>query len=410
MRVLIVSPVFPPMRIGEAEHTYHLCQKLSSHGIDVHLLTTAGVSLAGAPYAIHPVMKRWSWSEMPRLARHIRRVAPDAILLVYLGVIYNNEPMISFVPTLVRRLKLSPIFVTQIEQTSGTRVHLCSRPTRALRKAAAAWAGPGADYEYGTLLRDSERVIFLSESHLSRLSAKQHDLPDKSLVIPPPPILRIAPEDRDRREVTRRSLGVDTHHFLFAYFGMLYPGKGVETLLKAFQKVSAARPDARLALVGGVLEQRFTSGDPSRRVSYAETLTQLVRELGVKDNVYFTGSYPSDSDLGSAYLRAADACVLPLDQGVYLNNSSLGAAFAHGLPVIATQGASIDRPLAHEANVLLCPPQSAEPLADAMIRIVDDNALRATLRTGAIALAREWYDWDRATARTIAALKQEHER
>ena len=38
--------------------------------------------------------------------------------------------------------------------------------------------------------------------------------------------------------------------FVLMYWGFIYPGKGVETLMRAFHSVSQTIPNARLALVG----------------------------------------------------------------------------------------------------------------------------------------------------------------
>jgi len=55
--------------------------------------------------------------------------------------------------------------------------------------------------------------------------------------------------------------------------------------------------------------------------------------------------------------------VLPFDFGVTLNNSSLAAACAHGLPVIGTETiCGRDEELEHGKNIYLCRPQDPEML------------------------------------------------
>jgi hypothetical protein len=39
--------------------------------------------------------------------------------------------------------------------------------------------------------------------------------------------------------------------------------------------------------------------------------------------------------------------------------------------------------------------------------VIDNPELRATLREGALELAREWFCWDTAVARTLAALRRD---
>src|SRR6267142_1501838 len=103
MKVLIISAAFPPMRAGEADHTLHLCQHLAAWGLDIHVLTTQKeVVTSNLPFTVYPIMQNWTWSALPRLAKFVKHCAPQAVLLVYSGWIYNGHPMITIVPTLAK--------------------------------------------------------------------------------------------------------------------------------------------------------------------------------------------------------------------------------------------------------------------------------------------------------------------
>ena len=105
------------------------------------------------------------------------------------------------------------------------------------------------------------------------------------------------------------------------------------------------------------------------------------------------------------YLYSADACVLPFNDGVTLNRSTLGAAASHGLPIVTTKGMFLESPFIHQQNMLLCPPQDPRALALAIDSLMNSSALCQRLHRGALALAHEWYSWDKAVERTIEALK-----
>ena len=47
MKTLVISAAFPPLRAGEADHTYHVCQHLADRGAHVHVLTTRATSRLG---------------------------------------------------------------------------------------------------------------------------------------------------------------------------------------------------------------------------------------------------------------------------------------------------------------------------------------------------------------------------
>jgi len=259
------------------------------------------------------------------------------------------------------------------------------------------------DYYFGTLLRRSDRIIVLSDTHRVKLAVHYPGVSGKTVLIPPPPILLIRPEDGgESRRQGREALGVGPEHFLFAYFGYIYPGKGLETLLRAFEQVAAKRPDARLAVIGGKIASSYGYGR-----SYYEEMLDLIRSLGIGEKVRWTGAYPFDSDVASMYLRAADACVFPLDTGVFLNNSSFGAAATHGLPLVVTgdaEGRPREPQLIHRENVCLCAARSVDAFRGAMMTVLEDPELRNRLRAGAEKLAADWYRWPSAVDRTVAAL------
>jgi glycosyltransferase involved in cell wall biosynthesis len=141
------------------------------------------------------------------------------------------------------------------------------------------------------------------------------------------------------------------------------------------------------------------------RPNYLPELRQLTRSLGLDGNVIWSGYYPTDSDLASVYLKAADACVLPFDDGVMLNRSSFAGAVAHGLPTITTRGEILENPFKDGENVLLCKPMDPASLAAAIERLMNDRDLRMRLSSGAMSLAREWFSWERAIDRTLETFK-----
>ena len=408
MKVLFISAAFPPMRAGEADHALQLCLRLAERGETLEVLTTKG-ALDGRrfPFTVHPVMRDWSWTELPRLARFIRRCRPDAITLLYSGWIYKDHPMITFAPTIAKRLFPSVPFVTMLAVEEGS--NWGSLPSRAIRKAVQFWAGSRTvDYVFGTLLRDSDSVIAWSENHLARFSELSPTVVRKGLVIPPPPLMRMCPEDNGAtRERGRARLNVNRDEFLLAFFGYIDRNKGIETLFKAIQRVSADGHNVRLVMIGGGRGSTQSASNQRARtvLAYEQQMLQYPEQLGIAGKVIWLNGYDSDSDEGSLYLHAADACVLPFDQGVTLNRSSFAAAAAHGLPIISTRGDKLESAFKDQENVFLCPPRDAQALAMAIESLIRDPALQQQLRTGAAQLADEWFSWERAVERTIQTFR-----
>lgn len=406
MKVLIIS-VFPPDPAPEADHALHLSEHLAKAGLAVHVLCRKGsITAAKENIVVHPLMHDWSWSELPRLVKCISECKPDVILLVYLGWIYDHHPMMTFFPSICKMVLPGVPCVTQFENIDAAS-HNGSFLARTLRAAIARWAGGQDKYHYfGTLLRDSSRIIALSSPHRARLSSHYPEVEEKCITLPSPPLIRLCSDDPAiARQRTRAAIGAADNDFVLIYWGYIYPGKGVETLLQAFRVVCSHRENIRLVLVGGTLEVPTPAGAISSR-DYARTVQQLPGKLGIADKVTWTGHFAWDSDAGSRYLHAGDACILPFDWGVTLNNSSLAAASTHGLPVISTELAEgKDEALEHGRNIYLCPPRDAQKLAEAIQLVSENGDLRERLRAGIVRLALDWHRWDTMTERLVAVLE-----
>jgi glycosyltransferase involved in cell wall biosynthesis len=360
------------------------------------------------PFAVHPLMRDWSWKEVPRLVQFFRNIKPDAILLMYSGWIYNSHPMITFAPTIAKHVLPGIPFVTQMEIEEGENW----RPLlmRVVRKGVQYLVGPsGVDFSFGTLLRDSTGLICLSEQHQVKHTARLPGALAKSLVIPPPPLLMMCSDGPIlARERGRTALGLGPDDFLLVFFGYADKNKGIETLFRAVQIVSKEASCITLAMIGGGRGSSIQGADQrAQNISkYEREILALPDQLGISNQVRWLRGYDSDSDAASMYLYAADACVLPFDQGVTLSRSSLAAAAAHGIPIITTRGESVETPFRHEENLFLCPPKDPDALALAIHRVIGSSHLRIKLSEGARELAREWFSWETAVPRLMKAIQR----
>jgi glycosyltransferase involved in cell wall biosynthesis len=405
MKLVVISSAFPPMAAGEADHVFHLCRRLAERGLEVHVITTRTNKVAGPlPFKVHSVIRNWSWPDLFRLAWLLRRLSPDAVILKYIGWIYNDHPMITFAATVSKSLKRSAVFVTQFANAEGAPPEKMTYFTKLIRDMIARKAGLAClDDHYGTLLRDSDRLIFYSDLHRMNIASRFVPVNSKSLLIPPPPIMLMSPENHgSSRRKGREKLGVQPDEFLFAYFGYVYPEKGVETLLHAFQIVVRNNPRARLLILGGFIARDFPNSS-----AYREEILALPKQLGIADKVIWFGGYDWDSDEASVLLRAADAGVIPMDYGVQLNNSAFAGAVAHGLPVITTRGCVLEPQFVHGENAFLCPPRNPEAMAEGIQQLMNDSELLRRLKAGAVEFAENWFCWDKAVARTVGALTSE---
>ena len=404
MKVLVISAAYPPMHAGESTNTYHLCRQLADRGVDVHVLTSASnIGTDDSRIHVHPIMQNWDWSEMMRARAFLKFCAPDAVFLMYIGLMYRFHPMVTFLPTLCKALFPSVPFVTRYESAFvGADPSKTSFASRVFRRLMVQWAGTkDVAYSSGTLLRDSDTVIALCERHRAMLLEEWPPVKEKVELIPPPPNLFIAPnQGGSARERGRKRLGLMPAEFVVTFFGYLYPIKGIETLLRAFATVSAQRPEARLLFIGGKVGLDVAGGG-----SYFDEMQALAKELHIDGRTTWTGAFKSEEEEASLLLYASDVCVLPFLEGVQLNNSSFASMVAHGLPIIVTRGPQMDKAFVHGENVLTCEPKDHRSLTNLLLDVMDRADLRERLCLGALKLADEWFSWEKATERTLTALR-----
>jgi glycosyltransferase involved in cell wall biosynthesis len=137
-----------------------------------------------------------------------------------------------------------------------------------------------------------------------------------------------------------------------AFTGTIEPRKDVPTLVDAFARVAAGRPDLRLVLAGG-------DGWG------ADAVRDAIAASGAATRVLRTGYLPHD--VLPALLRCADAVAYPsLEEGFGLPALE---ALACGAPLVTTSGSAMDELVGDAA--LLVPPGDPALVAEALERALD---------------------------------------
>lgn len=141
--------------------------------------------------------------------------------------------------------------------------------------------------------------------------------------------------------------------------GRLEPQKGFDVLLEAMRSVVESVPEASLAI----------AGEGSER----ERLERLIDELGLAASVRLLGRREDVSRL----LAGSFAFVHPARwEGFGL---VLLEAMREGVPVIATRVGAIPEVVSEDATALLVPAEDPDRLAAAVVRLLRDPGLAATM-------------------------------
>jgi glycosyltransferase involved in cell wall biosynthesis len=207
----------------------------------------------------------------------------------------------------------------------------------------------------------------------SGISESRISIVNEGVEIPPLPTA-------EQRNTAREHWGIKGHEFLFGCVSVFVPEKGQRHLIEAMPRVRASHPEARLIL----------AGDGACRAE----LHALAKNLGQSDAMLFPGFV---KDVAQVY-AALDAFAFPSEfEGL---GTALQVAMAYGLPCISTQRGALGEVVDHERTALVAEPD-AKQIAVAMLRILNDQALRTRLSSAGRCEVEERFSASRMVQNTI---------
>ncbi len=169
------------------------------------------------------------------------------------------------------------------------------------------------------------------------------------------------------------------------YVGRIKRYKSVEVIIRAMPDILRAVPDARLAVVG--------SGDN------LPELKKLALNLGLGKRVEFTGFISAAEKVD--WMRRSQVIVNPSPkEGWGLTNIEANAC---GTVAVASDADGLRDSVRDGETGLLFPYGDHRALAERVIRLLADSALRKRLEGNALAGART-FTWDRCARETMAVV------
>jgi glycosyltransferase involved in cell wall biosynthesis len=174
------------------------------------------------------------------------------------------------------------------------------------------------------------------------------------------------------------------------YVGRLVDFKHVDWLIQSFAIVLKEVPGAKLKIVGG---------GPER-----EKLEELVKKLGLRARVTFTGLTPTYEAV-TRYYKESEVFVLP--STVEGEAIVLKEAMAAGLPLIAMNisGSGVLSLVRDKENGFLLEPRRPEIIAEKIVQLLRDEKMRRKM--GEIGRKFvEKFDWDIIADRTLEVYQE----
>jgi D-inositol-3-phosphate glycosyltransferase len=170
----------------------------------------------------------------------------------------------------------------------------------------------------------------------------------------------------------RQILGLDSNDPLLLFFGMIKPYKGLDYLLRAWPRVLAEFPRAKLLIAG----EPLLPFQPFERI---------IHDLNIGDSVVLKLGYVPSSE-AQYFFCAADAVVFPY---VEISTSAVvPVAYHYARPVIATSVGGLPEMVKEGQTGFLVPPCSEQPLAEAICRGLRNPSMLADMG----ARGRDWFE------------------
>ena len=237
---------------------------------------------------------------------------------------------------------------------------------------------------YAALYHGADALICHSDTIRARLAAEFAVPEDKVSVIPHGPFFYDLPPG-DSGDVLR-DFELDPGQLLVLWQGIIFPYKGIDLLLHAWQLVEARCENACLVIAG--------TGAPD----LLEQIRAQVAELGLK-RVKLHFRFISTEELVALY-RAADVVVYPYR--AITTSGALATGLALGKTIVASDLPVFRELLTDGENARLVPPLESASLGAAVAELIEDAALRERLAGQVRAMKFGDASWLSIAQKTVA--------
>ncbi|MDR3746299.1 MAG: glycosyltransferase family 4 protein [Acidobacteriaceae bacterium] len=238
---------------------------------------------------------------------------------------------------------------------------------------------------FDALYRSADALICHSDAIRARLAAEFSVPEEKISVIPHGPFFYDLPVAGS--EEILQNFAIDPGQTMVLWQGIIFPYKGIDLLLRAWQQVEAKVEKVCLVIAG--------TGAPD----LLEEIRGLVLQLGLK-RVKMHFRFISSEELVTLY-RAADVVVYPYR--AITTSGALATGLALGKAIVASDLPVFRELLTDGENALLVAPLDCDALAGALITLSQNAALRERLAGKVRAMNFGDQSWISIAAQTMHA-------
>lgn len=258
-------------------------------------------------YSDYTLVPNWKYSTIRRLIKFAKRNHISKIIIEYCGNGYKKDLAISFMPLMLRWHNL--FSADKIECHLRLHEYTMCRPARKVFTMPLVWFCHHLDtpsfVEYECLRKKYGKKVTKSGIG-SNIEWREQ-----------------------KKEIARPLAG---QKIRLAFFGGIYPGKGIETLIGLWSDLEEKYPgEYEYQLLGGFPPNLTNAFD-----SYQAAVEKMIDEKGLKGKIVISGFLPEGEI--EKKLDETDIAVLPYEDGLTLRRGSFLAFLGRNVAVVTSAG------------------------------------------------------------------------
>jgi glycosyltransferase involved in cell wall biosynthesis len=223
-------------------------------------------------------------------------------------------------------------------------------------------------------IKMATHILVVTEEQAERLNSL--GIPKEKLTI-----VRNTPDLSFLRLVEKASPDLKENNGLtLLYIGKIDPHRGIGIAIKALSDVAKQLPQAKLILIGEGKSK--------------EKLITMVKELGLENNVRFTGWL--DLKTALSYIKVSDICLIPHLVSAHTDTTLPNKIFdymALAKPVIVSNARPLERIVKEERCGLVFRSEDAQDLAEKILQLQEKELRDAFGSRGKESVMRK-YNWN----------------
>jgi glycosyltransferase involved in cell wall biosynthesis len=318
--------------------------------------------------------------QIPKLPRRVLKLIESTLNLCALGVRFTASPPdivhVQFLAMLRWRIPLD-LWLVRFLRRRGTNIVLT------VHDILPHDTGERHKRIYSNFYGEVDAIICHSD-HIAERLQRDFNVPTSKIdVIPHGPFFYDLPTPGAKDIL--RNFGLNNPNPLVLFQGLIFPYKGVDLLVDAWQLVESEMDEPHLIIAG--------TGSPE----LLDQLREQIQTLGLR-RVHLQFRFISTEELVTLY-RAADIVVYPYR--AVTTSGALATGLALGKTIVASDLYVFRELLVNGKSALLIDPCDKKQFASALIRLSKDRQLRADLSSEVENLQFGDQSWEAIALKTI---------